>query len=258
LEYKKLLKKYDDFDDGVNQARQDFLKSKSGRVPILPEWLEQDILERIRIVGEVGGKITPQTVSLLAKATIRKRDEDDDMKDLMTPKITLKWSRNMLARKGFVRRKQTTNRILRPSELDEAKLKMMGIMYRINSVDPSLVLMMDETIAPFSPCDSYTYAPEGSHEIRVASISTKKGCTVTFTITIIPQIIWEGLSEKSIPYFQCPDEFVNVYAGNTGTVGTDGKKQKKKTNKWQNRKTIVEYINKVIKPYITYQRDIRF
>jgi len=253
-EYKRLLDVYGKDENGIELARQDFLKSKRGRPSILPDSMENKLVDNVKSITDVGGKITPHSISLIAKATIDNSTEPDEMKEIMIQKITMRWSRSFLSRIGYVKRKPTTNRLLTSEEENSAKNVMMSIMYKVSLYNPNLVLMMDETMAPYSPIESYTYAPSGTKEVKVRSFSTKKGCTVTFTITksnvLLPcQIIWEGLTPRSIPNFKSPDGFYNVYAGATGN---DGKRTK--TNKWQNRKTILEYISKIVSPYLKKQR----
>jgi len=249
-EYKQLLLIYGNDEKGIELERQDFLKSKRGRQGILPEQLELDLIENIISIRQVGGKITPKSVSILAKATVINSDLPDEMKETIKNKTGVHWARDLLERMGYTKRKQTTDRILTFDELNLAKNSMMSIMYRLNNSNPNLVLMMDETMAAYSPVESYTYAPKGDKEIKLKSFSTKKGCTATFTITksnvLLPvQIIWEGLSTRSIPKYKSPTGFINVYAGATAQYGS-----KTKTNKWQNRKTIVEYISFIIVPYV--------
>jgi len=141
-------------------------------------------------------------------------------------------------------------------EIDVSKSSMMSLMYRVGQSNPNLVMMMDETMAPFSPVESYSYAPKGSKEVKVRSFTTKKGCTVTLTITasnlLLPaQVIWEGLTQRAVPKYKSPAGFINVFAGATGKAGS-----RTKTNKWQNRKTILEYLNGIVGPYINKQRSI--
>jgi hypothetical protein len=110
---------------------------------------------------------------------------------------------------------------------------------------------MDETLALWSPSESFTYAPTGATTVSIPASNTKKGSTVTLTVSrggnlLPPQVIWEGTTKRSIPYYTSPKGSLNCFSGITGT----DMKGRSKTNKWQNRKTILEYIDKIIKPYV--------
>jgi len=95
--------------------------------------------------------------------------------------------------------------------------------------------------------------------VQVVAQNDKRGETITVAVTrsneILPfQIIWAGLSKRSIPKIEWPPGFVNCFAGRTGTRVTKSGNQYAKSNKWQNLKTISEYLNLLIKPYIEFCR----
>jgi len=84
----------------------------------------------------------------------------------------------------------------------------------------------------------------------------KRGSTVTLTVTksntLLPaQIIWSGLTKSSIPVGKLPSGFLNSFAGNSATTAISVKK----SNSWQNRKTILEYARFIISPYLKEIRE---
>ena len=120
---------------------------------------------------------------------------------------------------------------------------------------PDLIIEMDETLAPWCPQSNTTYAPEGTPKIRLHAQDDKRGNTVSVSITksnkLLPfHMIWEGLTQQSIPTCCWPDSFVNSFAGLTGKRITNKGKEVNKSNKWQNRKTMLEYMDGIVKPYI--------
>lgn len=96
-------------------------------------------------------------------------------------------------------------------ESREAAKKAWELEKEIENYHPSLVLQMDETMAPWCPTDNSTYAPKGSSTVRIIGASDKRGNTVTLTETrncnlLPPQIIWEGKTERCIPNYHWPED----------------------------------------------------
>jgi len=87
---------------------------------------------------------------------------------------------------------------------------------------------MDETLSPYCPLNSFTYAPAGSLAM-----------------------IWTGLTSRCIPVGPWPSGHWNSFAGAVGKddAGT------KKSSKWQNRHTINELLCYLVKPYLDFLRS---
>ena len=58
------------------------MKTKSGRPPLLPFSLESEIIDILKDTAQVGGKITPQTVTIIAKAVIKNSEEPEELKSI--------------------------------------------------------------------------------------------------------------------------------------------------------------------------------
>ncbi|KAL0225006.1 hypothetical protein RCL1_002918 [Eukaryota sp. TZLM3-RCL] len=121
---------------------------------------------------------------------------------------------------------------------------------------PNMVIEMDETLAPWAPEVDHTYAPVGTKCVAIDGNGDRCGCTVTLTVTksgklLPPQIIWSGLTTRSVPSIQWPEDFVNCFSGPSS-------KENKNGTKWQNRKTVSVYLLGVVQPYLQEQRSTVF
>jgi len=119
---------------------------------------------------------------------------------------------------------------------------------------------MDETLAAYCPMNNFTYAPEGDNRVQILGQNDKRGETLTVSITRAGEIlpfatIWSGKTPRSLPKFESPPGFLNSFAGVTGSRVNSLGTVVTSSNKWQNRKTISEFIEKIIAPYLKYCRS---
>jgi hypothetical protein len=176
-------------------------------------------------------------------------------------KLDKAWARGILDNSlGWTRRKATTDRKLTAEELKVAAQEAAAVIQLAQLYHPDLVVEMDETMAPWCPTDDSTYAEEGSGKIRIAGQNDKRGHTLTVAVTkgntlLGFQNIWAGLTQRSVPSCHWPDSFVNSFAGETGQRTTKTGATVKKSNKWQNRKTIKEFIEGIVVKYAKKLRE---
>jgi hypothetical protein len=160
---------------------------------------------------------------------------------------------------NYTKWKATTTRKVTQEEFNDAAKKMKKLEDVIPQYHPSLVLEMDETGIPWCPAQNYTYAPKGQKKIVIPGQCDKRSSSGTIIVTqsgqFLPlQVIWEGKSNRSIPKSNYPNTIINCFAG-PSEPRTEANKKKKNSNKWQNKKTIKEYIDKIIHPYLSQIRN---
>lgn len=209
-------------------------------------------MELIKAAGSTGHCINHELVISLAQAVVK----GTDYQNLV---FTEAWSKSLLRRLGYVTRRATTDRNLSETVLQQSALEMKMIHDSFDQYHPDLILEMDETLAPWVYSNKYTYAKSGSSTVRLVGHKDKRGSTVTLTITksnqyLPPQTIWTGLSKNSIPRNHQPSYFLNCYAGQTGTRTTQ-RGITKKSNQWQNIKTMKDYTRRIIVPYVKRVRS---
>jgi hypothetical protein len=101
--------------------------------------------------------------------------------------------------------------------------------------------------------DDYTYAPKGESRIALQGFNDKRGNTATITVTksgkLLPfQLIWSGKTIRSIPNCEWPEGFLNCFSGPSSKGNSHG-------TKWQNEKTILEYLTHIVIPYVEACRN---
>ncbi|KAH3764898.1 hypothetical protein Pelo_3230 [Pelomyxa schiedti] len=118
---------------------------------------------------------------------------------------------------------------------------------------------MDETMLPYRITQHGTYAEVGSTRVEVPASTEKRGVTATFTITksgtLLPmQVIYSGLTNSSIPTIHWPHDVLTCYGGASGKHTTVHGQQRPKPTKWQNRRTLLLYLDSIVAPYLAAER----
>jgi hypothetical protein len=230
---------------------------KQGRPTLLPTAEHQLLLKLLKAIRDAQGKVTPLIVVAVGNATMIDAGKGEQLSENGGPlELSLAWARGILSNAlGWTRRKATTDRKMTAEELQNAALEAQALEEQIAQYHPELVYEMDETLAPWCPTDDSTWAEEGCSRIGIQGQNDKRGNTATLTIKrsnkLLPlQTIWDGLTDRSLPRFKWPVGHLACFAGVTSeTIREDGSK-KKKSNKWQNRKTMQEYVKGILQPDI--------
>jgi len=206
-------------------------RKKRGRPSTLPDECKKHIKSLVTAARDSGSAINPCIVGSVAKSVVKSHGKEVILKenggDL---NISEKWAfRFIRDTMGWVKRKETTTRKLSDDEKHEAGLEARALMDCISKYNPDLVLMMDETMAPWKPQVNHTYTDKGASRVVIQGSHDFRGNTATFTITrsnvmLPPQFIWAGLTTVCIPKsnFGCrirwdwPQGTLNCFSGPTG------------------------------------------
>jgi len=131
----------------------------------------------IKGVQESGGQLNPSIVISITKAIYGSLNQSADLFENGGPILLLdSWARGVLARLDYVKRKATTTRKMTLEETTKAANDMKIIEEAMKNYHPSLVLEMDETMAPWCNSQDFTYAPRGSARIVIPGLGDKRGC----------------------------------------------------------------------------------
>ncbi|KAL0211926.1 hypothetical protein RCL1_005552 [Eukaryota sp. TZLM3-RCL] len=226
----------------------------NGRPKKLPQLQYENLLKLINSVRAASGRISPLIVVSLAKAVVQNSGDGSKLfENGGTLTLGTRWARSFLETHKYVVRKATTKNDLFDEEKRSVLTAAIGQEELIKEFNPSLVLEMDETLAPWMPQEQWTYAPEGSKIVRIAGLDDHRGNTVTITVSrdgvLLPlQLIWTGLTNRSIPDCHWPEGFLNCAAGPSSN-------KNQKSTKWQNSTTIAMYLNDLLLPYIDSVRN---
>jgi hypothetical protein len=121
-------------------------------------------------------------------------------------------------------------------------------------IPAALVVNADQTGVVYLPGSRMTYAPRGSKQVGLIGNEEKRAFTALLAVSAagdaLPiQCVYEGKTSRSIPSKsatsrqECDDaKFRFVFSGKTG-------------NHWSNQKTMPEWVNDVLVPYLNAQRE---
>jgi hypothetical protein len=232
------------------EAIAKYCQVKTKGCPLLLGDQHKTLLEILCSLRSAGGKINPSVVRGVAIGVMTEAGRAQELAVNGGPlELKRDWARKILSHHlQWTKRKATTDRKLSEEETKEAAIEQLKLEKDIRLYHPALVIEFDETLAAYCPVDSHTYALTGEKKVQVLARNDKRGETMTIAITrnneVFPfQVIWTGLTGRSIPKANWPPGFLNCYAGNTSNRISESGKTKAKSNKWQNRKTISEFLN---------------
>ena len=157
-------------------------------------------------------------------------------------------AQSLFKRMGFVRRLETTRKVLIPDSLKKEleKSYLHDIIKKIedNDIPPSLFLNLDQTPSKYIPVLNKTMAQKGSKTVPINGSTEKRMITVPFTITLdghfLPvQLIYGGKTSKSLPRVNFPKSF---------SLSANPKH-------YSNEQESIKVLEEIIIPYIKKERE---
>ena len=108
---------------------------------------------------------------------------------------------------GFVRRLETTRKVLIPDSLKKELEKSY-----LHNIIKKIFLNLDQTPSKYIPVLNKNMTPKGSKTVPIKGSTEKRIITATFTITLdghfLPvQLIYGGKTSKSLPRVNFPKSF---------------------------------------------------
>ena len=157
--------------------------------------------------------------------------------------LTTDWAKLLMTRMGFVKRKACSSGC---NSISATKRRVFIGDQNIVSMDEipaELVINFDQTALSYVPASHWTLGREGTKRVKIIAKDDKRQLTAVFAGSssgdfLLPQLIYEGKTDCCLPQIQFPSKW-NVT---------------KSENHWSNESTMIEYINKIILPYINEKR----
>ena len=162
--------------------------------------------------------------------------------------ITKDWTKNMLNRIGFVKRRASTKAMVSIEDFEEKKEQFLldiKAVVTLEDIPLDLVINWDQTGVHYVPVSSWTMAKEGPKRLKICGIDDKRqitavfqfGCSMTGDFLRV-QLVYQGKTDKCHPYFQFPSDWDITHS----------------PNHWSKENTMKDYIVKILVPYITKKR----
>ena len=217
-------------------------KKDRGR-PLLLGKCDAELLEYIRNIREFGGIVNSQIVISSAKGLLKFHDPDL----LQTLDLGKTWAESVLQCLGYMKSKGTKATRSKPEDFEKTKMDYIERIEKCvneHSIPYDLILNWDQTGVNLIPGGDWTMDAKGSKQVKITGLNDKRQITALLTISksgelLPPQIIYKGTTEQCHPKYQFPKSW-NIYHSE---------------NHWSTTNTMLQYIEKVLIPYVSDKRD---
>ena len=221
-------------------------QKKTGRPLTLDEETDMEIQQYLLALREAGGAVNGAIARASAMGIIRRKNSSLLACNGGPVVLTKDWSRYLLERMQFVKRKANTKAKISVENFTQLKYNYLSDISGIVDVEeipPCLIINWDHTALKHVPVGSWTMAKEGSKKVPIAGVDDKRQITTVFGISLDgfflpPQLIYQGKSPNCLPLIRFPDDWHITYT----------------PNHWANEQTTIDYIQKIILPYISRKK----
>ena len=219
---------------------------KTGRPLLLDEQTDREVQMYLLALHEAGGGVNCAIARASATGIIRRKNSNWLACNGGHILLTKDWSRYLLERMNFVKRKANTKAKITVDNFTELKCNFLSDIQAVvdmEEVPPCLVINWDHIALKYVPVGSWTMAKEGSKKVPLAGVDDKRQITAVFGATLEgqflpPQIIYQGKTEACLPRIRFPSDWHVTYT----------------PNHWANELTTLDYIEKTILPYVSKKR----
>ena len=233
---------------GETEQPWKFPERQRGRPLLLGDCLEEKLQMYIKRVREEGGVVSSKIVMAAARGMLLSYDRSKLAENGGHICLNRHWAYSFLRRMSFVQRKATTS-LSKYSVSDFAEVKksfLASVVETVNmeEIPPELILNWDQTGIMIVPSASWAMDERGTRRVEIGRLKDKRQITAVFCGSIqgdfLPvQLIYKGTTQRCHPHFKFPP----------GWHVTHSK------NHWSTETTMLEYIDNIIVPYISANRE---
>ena len=224
----------------------ELVQKKRGRPLLLGNELDEYVKTYLHFVREKGGVVNTAITIACAEGIIINHDSNLLTCNGGPISLTKDWGKYLLQRMGLVKRKATTKAKVTVEHFENVKAQFLfdiKAIVEIEEVPPALVINWDQTGINYVPVSSWTMAKEGSKRVEIFGLDDKRQITGVFGCNMegdfLPiQIVYKGKTAKCLPKFSFPSDWHITYS----------------TNHWSNESTMIDYIQRILLPYIQTKR----
>ena len=139
------------------------------------------------------------------------------------------------------------NHLMNPALYEELKFswkrKIANAIFE-QKTQKEIILNFDQTALGFTAPNRSTFTGKGVHSVPSANVDDKRQITATFCVNIVGdflpvQLIYGGVTDKCHPKVKFPESFRITHS----------------QNHWSNEDIVMEYLKKIIFPYIKSKRQ---
>ena len=208
--------------------------------------LDDQVKSYIKDLRGKGGNVDTTVVIACTEAMVNRVDKRLLKDNGGRIDLSKTWAKSLLQRIGYVKRKATTSAKVEPSHFEELKEQyLLDIKAAVEIMDIPMGLIMNwnYTGVNIVPGSQWTMEEKEAKRVECTSLDDKRQITVvvcaTATGTFLPfQVIYQGKIPACLPKFVFPDNWNITFT----------------QNHWSNEDKTLEYIHKVVLPFVQAQR----
>ena len=131
------------------------------------------------------------------------------------------------------------------AELKKTFLSELVTLVTMEDIPGELILNWDQTVIKFVPCSSWTMDQKGAQRVEMIGTNDKHQITAVFYGSLLGnflplQVIYKGKTPCCHPWFEFPSGWHIIHS----------------PKHWSTEKTMIDYINFIILPYVESMREI--
>ena len=222
--------------------------AKIGRPLLVGQKYDKEIQQYLVALREVGTAVNTLIVRSAGTAIIHRRDPGLLASAGGSVVLTKDWTRYLLQRMGYVKRKATTKAKNTVEDFDALKSDFLfdiKVVVALEEIPPELIINFDQTGLKYVPVGDWTMAKKGSKSVPISGLGDKRQITAVFAGTLSgmflpPQLIYEGKTKGCLPKVDFPQGWDITCTA----------------NHWANEESMKRYIKNIIVPYIGKPRKI--
>ena len=226
---------------------KELANKRLGRPLILGEDLDKQVRAYLIALWENGAVVNTAITIACAKGVVK--CFNSNLLDCNGGHISLTkhWAKYLMERMGFVKRHTSTKAKISLPDFKRYKAQFIfdvKAMIEIEEIPSDLVISWDQTGIHYVPVSSWMMAKEDSKQVEIAGIDDKRQITTVFGGTMSgdflpPQIIYQGKMNNCLPSVKFPSDWHISFT----------------ENHWSNEKAMVDYLEKILFPYIKKKRQ---
>ena len=157
--------------------------------------------------------------------------------------LTKHWAKGLLTRMGFVKQRSTTTAKVNIPNFNEVRWQFLVNIKTVAEMEEipfSLIINWDQTAVNYILLSSWTMEKQGTKRVEIVALDDKRQITAVFAGTLTgdflpPQVIYQDTTQRCLPNVEFPAEGWHITC---------------MANHWSNEETMMQYIDKILLPYI--------
>ena len=219
---------------------------RRGRPLLLGETLDMYTHQYVAELRKSGAVINTDIVSAAAIGIVKKFDANLLQVNGGHISCSREWAKGLLHRMGYVKRRSNTKAKVTVEEFESAKAQFnydIEVIRLMEDVPDDLIINWDHTGLNYVPASNWTMAKEGSARVEITGLGDKRQITAVLSCTLSgnflpPQVIYSGKTSRCLPCVAFPKTWHITFT----------------ENHWANERTTIDYVNKILLPYIQETR----